>query len=108
MDNRELLVLDNKTYLLDSAVSGKIKEVELLMQTLKAQQDSIKEQLRYEMADKGIKSIKDEINGVTITYIEPSERETFDSKRFRADNEDLYNEYVKFSSARDSVRISIK
>ena len=108
MDNRELLVLNDETYLLDKKISEEIRKIEIMLKTLKEQQDVYKNLLRDEMATKGIKSIKDEVNGITITYIEPSERETFDSKRFREENEDLYNEYVNFTQVRDSIRISIK
>ena len=108
MDNRELLVLNDETYLLDKKISEEIRKIEIILKTAKEQQDVYKNLLRDEMAAKGIKSIKDEVNGITITYIEPSERETFDSKRFREENEDLYNEYVNFTQVRDSVRISIK
>lgn len=105
---KELLVLNNDTYLLDTETASKIAEFERTMKELKKKQDEIKEQLKYEMAAKGIKSIKDEVNNITITYVAPTERETFDSKSFRADHEDLYNDYIKFSEIKDSVRISVK
>lgn len=105
---KELLVLNNDTYLLDIETAKTIAEFERMAKEIKKKQDEIKEQLKYEMAAKGVKSIKDEVNGITITYIEPSERESFDSKQFRADHEDLYNEYINFSKVKDSVRISVK
>lgn len=47
-------------------------------------------------------------DNVIINYIAESERETFDSKSFRADMPDLFNEYVKLSAVKPSIRIKIK
>ena len=45
---------------------------------------------------------------MTITYIAPTTRETFDSKAFRAKNPKLYDEYVKIGAVASSVRIKLK
>ena len=37
-----------------------------------------------------------------------TERETFDSKQFKADMPELYDEYVKFSKVKPSVRIKVE
>ena len=52
--------------------------------------------------------LKLETDDLTITYIAPAERETFDSKRFREENSDLYDEYVKFSPVKSSIRVKVK
>ena len=105
---KQLIVLSNDTYLLDEETANNIATFEKQMKKLKKKQDELKELLKSEMAAKNIKSIKDEVSGITITYIEPSERETFDSKLFRVDHEDLYNEYIGFTQVKDSIRISVK
>ena len=58
------------------------------------------------MESKGI--IKVETEEITISYIAPTDRETFDSKRFKADHADLFDEYVKMSPVKSSVRIKVK
>lgn len=108
MENKELLVLNEGSYLLDGEVAKKLVDFKRMMDELKTKQSEIQELIKKEMIEKNIKQIKDEINGVTISYVEPTERETFNSKKFRAEHEDLYDEYVNFSSVKDSVRISIK
>ena len=54
------------------------------------------------------KKLKDEIVGLEVTYIAPSDRESFDSKKLREDNPDLYDEYVKMNPVKSSVRIKLK
>lgn len=67
--------------------------------------------------DAGIKDIAKEnyyssgentlqIGDYKCTYVGPSTRETFDSKKFKASNPDLYKDYVKVSSVSESVRIT--
>ena len=46
-------------------------------------------------------------DGIKISYVAETTRETFDSKQFKADMPDLYNEYVKFSKVKSSVRIKV-
>lgn len=55
------------------------------------------------MEENGVVSIKGD--GLSVTYIAPSQRETFDSKEFRADFPELYDSYVKLSPVKSSVRI---
>ena len=52
--------------------------------------------------------LKIDNDNLTITYIAPTERETFDSKTFREEHEDLYDAYVKFNPVKSSVRIKVK
>ena len=59
------------------------------------------------MEDKQILSLKDEENGLLISYVASSERETFDSKKLRENNPDLYDEYVKFTPVKSSIRIKV-
>lgn len=83
-----------------------IKTVESQMKTLKDQYDGFKTALLQAMEKHGVTKV--DCDGVKITYIAETERETFDSKQFKADMPDLYNEYVKFSSVKPSVRIKVE
>lgn len=76
------------------------------MNAIKAEYDTFKANLLAKMEHEGI--IKIEADNVIINYIAESERETFDSKSFRADMPDLFNEYVKLSAVKPSIRIKIK
>lgn len=82
-----------------------IKTFETQMKTIKEQYDNFKSALLNAMEQNGI--IKLEAENLKISYIAETERETFDSKQFKADMPDLYDEYVKFSKVKPSVRIKV-
>ena len=91
--------------LADKAVEY-IVAVEMQMKDLKEQYDQFKNDLLQAMEKNGI--VKIESGDVRINYIAESNRETFDSKQFKADMPDLYNEYVKFSKVKPSLRIKVE
>lgn len=103
----ELIKFENGNSILDMAVSEKIAEFERQMKFIKEQEETLKEAIKTEMEAKGILKVKDEANGMSITYIAPTYRETFDSKKFKAENADLYDEYVKLSPVKSSIRIKL-
>ena len=103
----ELIKIENGTSLLDVEASNMIAEFERQMKFIKEQEDALKEAIKAEMEARGILKVEDKTNGMTITYIAPTSRETFDSKKFKADKPDLYDEYVKFTPVKSSIRIKI-
>lgn len=82
-----------------------IRAVEKQMKALKAEYDAFKDELQKAMEQGGI--LKLESDGLKITYVSAGQRETFDSKKFEEDFPDLYDEYVKFSPVKASVRIKV-
>lgn len=52
--------------------------------------------------------IKIDTDVMTITYVAPTDREKFDSKKFREDHADLYDEYVSMIPVKSSIRIKVK
>lgn len=80
--------------------------VEMQMKALKDQYEQFKSDLLSAMEKNGI--VKIESGDVRINYIAESNRETFDSKQFKTDMPDLYNEYVKFSKVKPSLRIKVE
>lgn len=103
----ELIKIENGNSLLNAEVSNKIAEFERQIKFIEEQEKALKEAIKEEMEARGISKIEDEINGMTITYIAPTHRETFDSKKFKKDNPDLYDEYVKLSPVKSSIRIKL-
>jgi len=81
-------------------------EIKFLEEKLKAKKDALTLTLLEEMRDNEIKRV--ETPDVIISYVDESERETFDSKKFREDYPDMYDEYVRFSKVKASVRIKAK
>lgn len=102
----ELIKIENGISLLDIEVSNKISEFEKQIKELKVQEDELKKNILNEMEEKGL--LKLETDSLIISYVAPTERETFDSKSFRESNPDLYDDYVKFSPVKSSIRIKVK
>lgn len=103
----DLIKFENGNSLLDIAISKKIAEFERQIKFIEEQEKALKEAIKAEMEAKGILKVKDETNGMTITYIAPTYRETFDSKKFKADKPDMYDEYVKLSPVKSSIKIKL-
>ena len=93
-------------YVLDKQSIEEIREVEKLAKAVKQRQDNIKAELLKVMEQNGI--IKIENEDLLINYIAPTTRETFDAKKLKEDNQDLYDLYVKLSDVKASVRIKLK
>ena len=58
------------------------------------------------MKEQGITKFED--NRISITYVAPTERVTFDSTAFKKDQPELYKQYSKSSMTKESVRIKLK
>lgn len=95
-----------KTALLKPEASAQLAEFERVANDIKEKQKKLKDKILAEMEEHGI--LKIETDELTITYIAESDRETFDSKAFRKDNPDLYDEYVKIGTVSASVRMKLK
>ena len=104
----ELIKIENGVSILDLETSNKIAEFERAMKLIKEQEEALKEAIKAEMEAKGIVSIKDETNGMMITYVASTTRENFDKSKFQEDFPDLYDEYVNFSPVKSSIRIKLK
>jgi hypothetical protein len=102
----DLITITNGIAVLDSDIASRIADFERKLKDIKEAEDKLKQGVLEEMQEKGI--LKIETEEMTISYIAPTDRETFDSKRFRADHEDLFDEYVRMSPVKASVRIKVK
>ena len=102
----ELIKVENEIGILDTEVSKKVAEFEKAIKEIKEKEEELKQNILTEMENKNI--LKLETDDLTITYIAPAERETFDSKKFREENPGLYDEYVKFSPVKSSIRVKVK
>lgn len=103
---KELLVIENENVTLKGGIASYIADLKQKIDKAKEELDGITNSLLAEMEKNNV--IKLDVPELAITYIAPSERESFDSKKFREDNPDLYDEYVKFSSVKSSLRIKVK
>lgn len=102
----DLIQVINGVPSLDGGTIKMIAEYEKAMKELKDKEDAIKQAILDEMEVKGI--LKVDSDDISISYIAPSERESFDSKTFRKEHSDLYDEYIKLIPVKSSIRMKIK
>ena len=102
----ELIVLENDNFILNNGTSRLIADFERRIKELKEQEDELKSRILAEMEEKGI--VKLETVDLVVSYIASTDREDFDKKKFKEDNQDLYDEYVKMTPVKSSIRIKVK
>ena len=102
----ELIKIENDIAILNTEVSKKIADFEKQVKLIKEQEDNLKQAILEEMENNQI--LKLDTPEILISYVASSDRETFDSKTFKADHEDLYDEYVKMTPVKPSIRIKVK
>ena len=102
----KLIRMEESTALLHPGISTALAEFERQAKEIKERQDALKQKILEEMEAHGI--LKLETDELTITYVAPTSRETFDSKTFRKDNPDLYDEYITINPVKASIRMKVK
>lgn len=102
----ELIRIENGLNILEEETSKKIAEFERQIKEIKVKEDELKQAILEEMESKNI--IKLDTDDLTISYVAPSDRETLDSKTLKAEHQDLYDEYVKITTVKSSIRIKVK
>ena len=102
----EIVKLENGEYGLVKDAVDTIINIEKEIKRLKECQDNYKTTLLEKMEEYNIAKI--DIPELTITKKAPTQRETFDSKTFKATNPDLYDEYVTFTDVKGSITIKLK
>ena len=78
---------------------------EKTMKELKEKEAEIKKIILEEMEQNNILKLQNE--NISISYVAPTTRETFDSKIFREEFPDMYDNYVKITNVKSSVRIKV-
>ncbi len=106
MNDNEILIINGFEANLNPVIATKIREFEKQVKEIQAKEDELREKLLIAMRENGITKIDSE--GLSITYIAPTKKETFDTKRIREERPDLYLEYVKVSNVKDSIKIRLK
>lgn len=103
---KDLVVLENGEYSLATDTINTIVTIEREIAKLKEMQDTYKKTLLEQMEANNV--IKIDVPELTITRTPPTQRETLDSKLLREEKPEVYDEYVKFSEVKGSLRIKIK
>lgn len=102
----DLIKMENNAPVLDREIAYQIAEFERQAKFIEEQEKRLKSAILNEMEAKGI--IKIETDSILISYVAPTDREKFDSKGFKSDHPELYDEYVSMSPVKSSIRIKVK
>ena len=102
----ELIKVENNLPVLDNEISYQIAEFEKQIKVLEDQEKKLKQAILDEMEAKGFVKIDTDV--MTITYVAATDREKFDTKKFREEHADLYDNYVSMITVKPSIRIKVK
>lgn len=102
----DLITFENGVAVLEPKTASAIAVFEKQMKSIKEQEDLLKRRIMQEMEANGI--IKIETPDMVINYIAETDRETFEQKTFKRDYPELFDEYVKMSPVKASIRIKVK
>ena len=102
----ELITVSNGVALLDAQTAAKIADFERKIKELKEAEDALKAAILEEMEEKGILSIKTE--DMTVSYVASYDRESLDTKRLKEEKPEIFDEYVKFSTVKPTVKIKLR
>lgn len=93
-----------------NTLPDRYKAMEMQILDLLAKKKEIEEQVKTfsermkgEMEKAGVK--KWETDNMRLTYIDPTTKETFDSKRFKEEHPEDYRKYTKTTNVKSSIRI---
>lgn len=101
-----LIKVENNTPILNADISNKLTIFEKQLKEIKQQEEIIKQAILSEMEAENILSI--ETDDLKISYVAPFDREIFDTKTFQKENQELYDNYVKMTPVKSSIRIKLK
>lgn len=100
----ELIKFENGRLTQDAIVYLATREK--AMKRAKEEYEQMKADLLEAMEQNGI--IKIDTPELLINYVAPTESERFDSKALKEVSPDLYDQFVKFTPVKASIRIKIK
>lgn len=89
-----------------------IEEMKKQQEELESKMLEFKNACMEEMKARGLKKFEftNQENGkkLTLTYVAESKRTSFDSKRFKEENQSLYDQYLKESTISETLKVSVK
>lgn len=102
----DIIKIENSTALLNAEFSKQVAYVKEQLKELKALDEEYSKMILEAMEQNNI--VKIENADLVISYVQPTDRETFDTKAFKEDNPDIYDVYVKITPVKSSIRIKVK
>lgn len=104
--SNELIVYANDVPMLIEEAENNLIAWQESIKTLQECVDNLKAEIKRDMERNGV--IKIETEKVLINYIAESEKETFQTKKFKEEQHELYDEYCKLTKVAPQLRIRIK
>lgn len=89
-----------------TSLQTEISRLKQQLKELENTENEFKQLFMEKMKENNIKSF--DLGSVKITYIAPTTRKSFDSKKFELENKEMYKEYLKERSIKESLRITIR
>ena len=102
----DIITVNEGIAILNPETASKIAECERKIKEIKDAEDALRTAILEAMEKQNVKKI--ETPELSITYKSPYDKETFQSKQFRADHPDLYDDYVSITTAKASIMIKLK
>ena len=91
---------------LSKNISFLLKSYELKIKEIELKREEYKDAILKAMEESGVDKFEGDF--VIINYIKPTTRDSFDSKKFKEDHPLFYEDYVKVSEVKSSIRIKVK
>lgn len=101
-----LIKMENGNAVLNAEISSQIAEFERQVKSIKAHEETLKKAILKAMEDNNV--IRLETDDITVSYIASTDRESLDTKSLRNDLPDIYDEYIKITKVKPSIRIKVK
>lgn len=98
-------IIDNKP-ILDSEIASQLAEYERKVKLIEEEEKRLKNAILKAMEEHNI--IKIDTEEILINYIPDGDREKFESKKFKEEHPDLYDEYISLIPVKSSIRIRLK
>ena len=86
----------------ETTIISLTKRIKELTEELDAAKASVLENMEKD----GCKSV--DTGALLVTFVAPSKRESFDSKKFKEENAELYGKYIKASETKASLKVTIR
>lgn len=99
--NNELQIVE-----VEKQISLAVADLQNKQQELVSKNEELKEQIKKAMEEQGTKKFENDY--ISITYVAPTTRNTVDSTKLKEEFEEVYNQCLKISDVKASVRIKVK
>lgn len=102
----ELIVMENGLPVLNDNIANELIDIEMMAKSLKERADALKAEILAAMEKNNI--VKVDTPSMLISYIAPTDRETFDTKALKAELPEIYDSYCKITPVKASIRIKVR